>query len=316
MVEAPPVPAQAPPGEGTAAGEKTENFIPDYAKDDKKSNMGMIVGLVAAALIAVAGVGYVMSGGGEEKAAPVEAAPAPPPPEKPAEPEYIGPSEEELKAQIAELVSQQSAQYEKQYEEKLKELETQLDKARKEEAARAARKAEEEQRRITEAEAEAARLEEEKKAEAEEAEAQRIAEEKKKEDEAAKATEVAKPQEPKPAPAAAKPAPKPVAAKPEVRRGDTVEPGPGVVPPELARKITPRFPEMAKRFNKTRATVQVRVLIDETGKVLKAELESEPQKFGFDSEALKAVKRSQWNPATKNGVPVKMWKTLTVEFDA
>lgn len=316
VVEAPAVPAQASPGEGTAAGEKTENFIPEYAKDEKKSNMGMIVGLVAAALIAVAGVGYFMSGGGAEKPAPVEATPPPPPPQEPAEPEYTGPSEEEIKNQIAELVSQQNAEYEKQYEEKLKALENQLDRARQEEAARAERKAKEEQQRIADEEAEAARLEEERKQAEADAEAERVAAEKKKEEDAAKLAEAQKPKQPEPAPAAAKPAPKPAPAKPAVRRGDLVEPGPGVKPPELARQITPRFPEMAKRFNKTSATVQVRVLVDETGKVLKTELESKPQKFGFDSEAMKAVKRSQWTPATKDGVPVKMWKTVTVNFSA
>lgn len=316
----PPVPDQAPPGEGTAAGEKTENFIPEYAKDEKKSNTGMIIGLVAAALIAVAGAGYFMTQGGD-KGAPAAAEAAPPPPpavEKPAEPEYTGPTEEEIKAQIAELVGQQSSLLEQQYEDKLKQLENQLETARKEEEARAARLAEEERQRIA-AEEEAARQAEEEKIAAAEAEAAaKAAEEQKlKEAEAAKLAEAeaAKPK-PEPAPAPAAVAPKPEPAKAQVRRGDLVAPGPGVRAPEPTRKITPRFPEMAKRFNKTRATVQVKLLIDENGKVLKAELASEPQKFGFDSEALKAAKRSQWKPATKNGVPVKMWKTLTVEFGA
>ena len=52
------IPAPPPPGEGTgtgiregtAANEKTENFIPEYAKDDKKSNTGLIIGAIAAVL--------------------------------------------------------------------------------------------------------------------------------------------------------------------------------------------------------------------------------------------------------------------------
>ncbi|MEM1176975.1 MAG: energy transducer TonB, partial [Acidobacteriota bacterium] len=118
-----------------------------------------------------------------------------------------------------------------------------------------------------------------------------------------------------PAPAVvtpAQPAAKP--ARPAVRRGDLVEPGPGVKQPTAVRPVAPRYPAMARRFNKKNATVLVKVLIDENGKVLKAELAGKPQKFGFDTEALSAAKRSQWRAATKDGVPVKIWHTLTIEF--
>ena len=322
VVEAPPVPAQAPAGEGTAAGEKTENFIPEYAKDEKKSNTGLIVGGIAAALIAVAGAAYFMGGGEKEAAAPPPVQQAAPVPQKPAEPEYTGPSEEDIKAQIAELVGQQSNLLKQQYDDKLKELENQLQTARKEEEARKERRAEEERQRIA-AEEEAVRLEEEQK-QAELAEAEKAAEEaKQKEAEAAAAKQQEAEAEAAKAAAAVEkaaqvPATTPKAvekpAAPQVRRGDLVELGPGVKPPVATRPVKPRYPDMARRFNKNRATVVVKVLIDENGKVLKTELAGKPQKFGFDSEALQAAKRSQWKPATKNGVPVKVWHTLSIEF--
>ena len=175
------------------------------------------------------------------------------------------------------------------------------------------------------AEAEAQRLAEEQQ---EQEEARKLAEAKKKaEEEAAKKEEEAKVAEakqpvvptptPTPRPATPKPgaqqAEKPPEA-PKVRRGDVVEFGPGVVMPKSKRAPTPKYPEMARRFNKTSATVLVRALIDENGEVIKAELASKPQKFGFDQEAISAVKKSTYEPATKYGVPVKFWHTITVQF--
>ena len=58
----------------------------------------------------------------------------------------------------------------------------------------------------------------------------------------------------------------------------------------------------------------VRVLVDENGKVIKTELAGREQKFGFDTEAKNAAKKSTWKPATKDGVPVKVWHTLSIVF--
>ncbi len=105
------------------------------------------------------------------------------------------------------------------------------------------------------------------------------------------------------------------AARPKVRRGDLVEPGPNVIPPHLVRFPTPRFPEMARRLNRTDVTVPVRVLVDETGKVIDAEPESSKKfGFGFDAEALNVARGAVYEPATAEGVPVKMWMTLRVRF--
>ncbi len=71
---------------------------------------------------------------------------------------------------------------------------------------------------------------------------------------------------------------------------------------------------MARRFNKKSATVQVKVLIDENGKVIRAEVTGGETKFGFDAEALAAAKKSTYEPAKKDGVPVKIWHNLSIEF--
>jgi protein TonB len=122
---------------------------------------------------------------------------------------------------------------------------------------------------------------------------------------------------PAPQPAAPVPAPQPPPepepAVPEVKRGQLVNPGPGVVAPRLVRRASPSFPPAAARLNRE-ATVDVRVLVDETGKVIEAEVEGRRAGMGFDEEALQAARSSAFEPATKFDVPVKMWSTMRFVF--
>ena len=161
---------------------------------------------------------------------------------------------------------------------------------------------------LRETEAAAAAREKQVKAEREAAEAKRQAEieaaKKAQEDEAAQQAEEA---------AAQKAAEE--AAKPTIRRGDLVETGPGIIPPRLVRFPPPHFPAMALRLNRTDVTVPVRVLVDENGKVLEAKPASEKEfGFGFDAEALSVARGAVYKPATAEGVPVKMWVTLRIRF--
>jgi protein TonB len=70
---------------------------------------------------------------------------------------------------------------------------------------------------------------------------------------------------------------------------------------------------MARRLNKT-ADVTVKVMVDETGKVIESELAGERAGFGFDEAALQAAKSAVFEPATKNGVKVKMWSSFKISF--
>ena len=59
----------------------------------------------------------------------------------------------------------------------------------------------------------------------------------------------------------------------------------------------------------------IRALVDETGKVVEAEVaEGDSSKLGFDEAALDAAYKTLYKPALKDGVPVKMWIELPVEF--
>ena len=95
--------------------------------------------------------------------------------------------------------------------------------------------------------------------------------------------------------------------------GDLVQPGAGVAAPKLASNLDPRYPPAAKRLNRA-AQVDVKVLVDEHGKVLDADRIGAKAGFGFDEAAIDAARRAQFQPATKDGVKVKMWTTLRVNF--
>ena len=58
----------------------------------------------------------------------------------------------------------------------------------------------------------------------------------------------------------------------------------------------------------------VKVLVDENGRPLEVEQVGDKVGFGFDNEAVQAVRKAGFKPATKDGVPVKMWHTVKVEF--
>ncbi len=124
------------------------------------------------------------------------------------------------------------------------------------------------------------------------------------------------PVESEPAPVRAapvEPAPTPVPAAPRVQVGDLVRPGPGVQTPKLFRLPQPTYPAAARRLNKA-ATLDVRVLVDEKGKVLQTEPPSIRAGYGFDEAAVDVASRATYTPATKDGVRVKMWTVLRVAF--
>ncbi|MEE8137803.1 MAG: energy transducer TonB [Thermoanaerobaculia bacterium] len=106
-----------------------------------------------------------------------------------------------------------------------------------------------------------------------------------------------------------------VVKEPQIRLGDLVERGPGVISPRLVRRPSPRYPSAAHRLGR-QGKVSVRVLVDETGKPAEVQRVGARVGLGFDKAALEAVRKAVWEPATKNGVRVKMWIDLVIEFKA
>jgi TonB family protein len=60
--------------------------------------------------------------------------------------------------------------------------------------------------------------------------------------------------------------------------------------------------------------VVVLVLVDEEGRSSEVRLQQGvASKSGVNEAVIEGVRRARFRPATKNGIPVKMWRTLVVE---
>jgi protein TonB len=82
--------------------------------------------------------------------------------------------------------------------------------------------------------------------------------------------------------------------------------------PSFLRRVVPSYPVLAKRLEK-QGTVLLRVTIDESGRPVKIEV-LEKGGFGFDEEAVKAVKDSTFVPAKKDGKPLTCKALLPIRF--
>ena len=133
---------------------------------------------------------------------------------------------------------------------------------------------------------------------------------------------------PKQEPAAAMPVPTevsapekapviPAASNAPVKEGELVGPGEGVVEPRLLR-LGPMsgLPTQARRLKRESdgsiGTPVLMALVDERGGVIETRL-IRPSSFRFvDEAAARALKGATIEPATKDGVKVKMWKTFPI----
>lgn len=86
-----------------------------------------------------------------------------------------------------------------------------------------------------------------------------------------------------------------------------------LVPPKLTKRVTPRYPPLAIERG-LEATVDLELVVDETGRVVEAKVLGDPIGFGFEEAARDAAFKSQWMPATQDGVPIRMRTTLQVRF--
>lgn len=110
------------------------------------------------------------------------------------------------------------------------------------------------------------------------------------------------------------PEPKPVApAAPKVTPGMLVQLGqPGVVPPKSIKKVPARYPEAAKQ-RRLEGVVGLSILVSETGKVVDVKVVKSANAM-LDDAAVEAVKQWTYEPATKDGVPVKVWTPVSMSF--
>lgn len=288
------------PREDTAAFRERQSM---ESKPARNKNLLIAAGLGGLAILGI--VGYVMFGRGS-------AAPSTPPaataPAGAAEQQPPTASPEEIQAQIQKIVDDKVKSSSAQYEEQLKTLQKKLDDAKKAQAQQNAGAPIPAPRPATIPAA--ATAVPPAKAPAD--------------------TPTAVPSAPPGSPAAPAPTeetePKPVAAEPQtaapvlpagdgtVRPGDLVTMGAGVTPPKVARRASLRYPPLAQRMKKE-ATVIVRVLVDETGRAAEVQRSGGSAGFGMDEAALDYARSCVFTPASKNGVPVRMWLELKVAFN-
>ena len=116
---------------------------------------------------------------------------------------------------------------------------------------------------------------------------------------------------PPPAPV---PQPAPATESARAREGELVPAGSEDVPAKMTRRANVPYPPMA-RIQRVEGTVLVSALISETGKVLDAKvIRPIARPVGLNEAALQIVQRSSFSPPMKDGVRVKSWTTVPVDF--
>ena len=120
---------------------------------------------------------------------------------------------------------------------------------------------------------------------------------------------------PAPAPAPA-PAPQDTRpARPTYREGDTVPAGTdGLNPPRMTRMGPVNYPTVA-RMQRVEGTVLTNVLVSENGQVLDVRVvRGVNRPVGLNEAAQQTMRRSSFSPGTIDGVRVKSWVTVPVQF--
>lgn len=118
--------------------------------------------------------------------------------------------------------------------------------------------------------------------------------------------------EPSPPPVAAPASAPLVAALPASGPGSSASIFGGSGGPGFAKRVLPRYPRLAREMGRE-GTVTLRLAIDEHGELQEAEI-LEGAGYGFDEEALRAIRASSFRPAVRNGQPVASWALLPIRF--
>jgi TonB family protein len=117
---------------------------------------------------------------------------------------------------------------------------------------------------------------------------------------------------------APRPAPTPQPAAPEAprtREGDLVAAGSeGLTAARMTRQATPTYPPIA-RAQRVEGTVVMSVLVSESGQVLDVKIiNGVSRPVGINESAMQTIRRSSFAPGVKDGVRVKSWTTVKVDF--
>jgi len=88
-------------------------------------------------------------------------------------------------------------------------------------------------------------------------------------------------------------------------------------PPQLLKKTNPRYPSAVKMMRLKKCKLICRILISHTGDVESvraiSSIPTKAKKY-LEPEAKRALMKWKYKPAEKDGVKVKVWKTVTLSF--
>ena len=291
---------------GAAAKEAAAGFTFHKEKrEEKKKPPTLIVGAIAAAVVLLAVGGWIATRRGAPLATPAPPAPSTLSAEAAAAMQRVKELEERLKA----IEDEKAAAEAKAAEEAKKKVEAQAAARGQKADAAAVDRAQEEARRRAQAETDRKAQDERRRLEDEQRAAEaRLAEERRRvETEAARAAAAATPI-PVPAPTA-------VVEAPALRPGTLVNlSDAGVIAPVTQSAPALRYPPIAER-QKVEGIVELNILVDEKGNVIEALLVTPAGgKSGLNEAAVDNVKKRRYRPATKDGVPVKVWFPVSVRF--
>jgi TonB family protein len=102
---------------------------------------------------------------------------------------------------------------------------------------------------------------------------------------------------------------------PGVGDGDWLLPGPDVEPPVPLEIASYEYPAAARGTGR-KVTVRLSVLVGADGKAADVRVrDGDGSAFGFDEAALDAARRTVFQPATRDGVPGRMWTELLLTFE-
>jgi TonB family protein len=99
----------------------------------------------------------------------------------------------------------------------------------------------------------------------------------------------------------------------EIRVAPPESPGEPETPPKILRVVKPTYPQLALRA-RIRGIVLLRVLVSETGAPEQIEV-LKGVGGGLTEAAVSAVRRWTFEPARRNGQPVKSWTTVPIPFE-
>ena len=90
-------------------------------------------------------------------------------------------------------------------------------------------------------------------------------------------------------------------------------PGEGVVEPALLSYPRIAYPAAARQ-QQISGKVVVLVLVTEEGTASDVKLQQGvASRYGVNEAVLEAIRHAKFRPASKNGTPVKMWRTIVVD---